>query len=126
MRAKPPLLVTLFEAAAAALDLDAGPHALVLGIVDGELAYWSTGGRDDRRPPAELAAADARVAWLVDASDGRARLEAAIVASGRHAGVDLARGHATVTVRLEDGRVRWIEPGRVRVPVSELESPLGR
>lgn len=116
-----PQLQQLFEQAAAALDLDAGVHALVLRFVDGELVAFGA-GRDDRRPPTQLAQLDTRASWLLGTDEGaRRQLEAVLQEVGDRAGVDVTRGHATISVRLEDGRVRWIEPGRVRVPVSELE-----
>lgn len=114
-------LQKLFEQAAAALDLDEGVHALVLRFASGELVAWGS-GHEDRRSPTELEALDTRASWLVGADeDARRQLEQVLRDVGDRAGVDVRRGHATVTVRLEDGRVRWIEPGRIRVPVSELE-----
>lgn len=51
----------------------------------------------------------------------RQLLEAVLREVGDRVGCDLTRSHAEISFRLEDGRVRWIDPGRVRVPVSELE-----
>jgi hypothetical protein len=117
-----PILQELFEAASAALELDEGPHALVLGFVAGRLIYWSTGGRDDRRPPAELAAVDARVSWLVDVRDPRSRLEAAVAEACRRAGLALTGREAEIRIRVDaGGRVRWVEPLLLRVPASALE-----
>lgn len=126
-----PLLVTLFEAAAVALDLDQGPQVLALRFVDGELVAWGSGR--ETHPPAELADRDARIValspafvkstWLVDvASDPRSRLEAVLPAACRRAGVDVKGRETEVSIRLGvDGHVRWLQPTVVRVPASALE-----
>lgn len=51
----------------------------------------------------------------------RERLEAVLVEAGLRVGFDLSTGNAKVEIGLENGRVRWVQPTLLRVPVSRLE-----
>lgn len=51
----------------------------------------------------------------------RTLLEAALIEACRRVGVDITVGNARVEIAVENGRVRWVEPALVRVPVSRFE-----
>lgn len=53
-------------------------------------------------------------------ADLRDRLEQALVEAGHRIGVDVTSGNARVVVAMEHGKVRWVEPTLIRVPVSRL------
>ena len=54
----------------------------------------------------------------------RDRLEQCLVEAGQRIAVDVTRGNVRVTIALENGRVRWVEPTLVRVPASRLDDDL--